>query len=112
MKPITPDTTVDAIRAMYPSPMSAKSAEANTTEEGRYCVGGAFMQFYGATEKQGRFPPSFVLGPYLQKANPALDEMRADEFARTITFANDTDRFDVAWERLRAALTWRPHATD
>jgi hypothetical protein len=115
--------TVDDIRQAYPNPEQLSSAAVSGAG---YCVGGALCLYL---ERQGvltyrpdvlagddpaakderdrdlRFPQDRLLAAALQRANPRLSEASALVGAGRITSANDRGQFDLAWERLREALT-------
>ena len=97
---------VQAVRARYPAPRSARSAALwiamrPAAGDDLYCVGGAFCQWRGVLS---RFPETHDLARQLADTNPALSWAMAGFWAEDILDANDRGDFAGAWDLLAEAL--------
>lgn len=104
--------TMQAIRRKYPDPV--KFSYGYTKDCGKYCVGGAYIQYAGITLPDGAlrfehlFPASGNLAFALRQSNPALTPAKAWVFATKIMEFNDAMLFERAWASLDEALRWEP----
>ena len=110
--PVTAPKRVTAvvIRERFPNPSTFFDKKLGRPVHGLgdYCVGGAFMRYYGFDDWGNWFPPAAYLVVGLRRVNPSLSVEIAKHFAGNIVHHNECQEYDRAWETLDSALAWTP----